>query len=343
LKIALYLSTLGGSPLQVGLFRGLQELGHEVTYFNPGNGYDLVLIFNQTAHTREYIYPTFPDDSVPIAFVDCAEYGYYKRLPNIIRHYANAFAPGSMSHDTKDCGEQEKLRRFLQGKSFPYFLREHSKYIEFPSEYHPIDYPLYAFSVCHDRPDREEYLRREQDLFVSWGASHPWRMHITDALRGCHVKSEIRVLNDQAGEQVPRMPQDEFFSRTRSAKASVSFDGYGSGSFRMTEVLVRTLLLQGPLSIRTRAPLEDGVTSVAYDVESDGEEFLGTDVCQKLHSALADPERSFGIYERGYDHCMTHLTERATAQYVLDTVAAHDWNRPTGLDLGLFREQDEVG
>lgn len=342
MKIALYLSTLGGSPLQVGLYRGLQELGHEVSHFNPGNGYDLVLVFNQTAHCREYIYPSFPDDSMPIAFIDCAEYGCFRRLRGVIRQYANAFAPGSMAHDTKNCGEQEKLKRFLEGRSFPYFLREHSKFVEFPAEYHPIDYPLYAGSACWDRPNREEYLRRDLDLFVSWGASHPWRMHITDALRGCHVKAEIRVLNDQAGEQVPRMPQAEYFERTRSARCSVSFDGYGSGSFRMTEVLVRTLLLQGPLSIRTHGPLVDGETCVAYSVDSDGEEFLGTDVCQKLRGVIDDPERSFGIYERGYDHCMSHLTERATAQHVLDMVATHDWSRPTELDLGLFRYQDEV-
>jgi hypothetical protein len=332
-RIGILLSTMGGSPLQVGLTRGLMELGHEVYAYEPWIGFDLVLVFNQCAHTTDYVYPEFPAAHVPIAFVDTAEYGYFKRLPGTIRDYANAFSPGSMTHDTKNAHEQTRLRQFLEGRSFPYFLREHSRYIEFPAEYHPIDYPLYALSVCNERPDREEYMRRDLELFVSWGASHPWRMHITEALRACNTKCEIRVLNDQAGELVPRMPQGEYFQRTRGAKASVSFDGYGSGSFRMTEVLVRTLLLQGPLSIRTRAPLLDGVTCVSYDVQSDGEEFVGTNVGARLCEALADPDGSFGIYERGYDHCLTHLTERATAQYLLDVVHAHDWNKPTIIDV----------
>jgi hypothetical protein len=332
-NIGVFLSTLGGSPLQVGLMRGLSELGHAVSWFEPSYGYDLVLVFNQCAHATDYVYPDFPDACVPVAFIDSAEYGYFKRLPGVIGDYANTFSAGAMAHDTKNLHEQTRLRRFLEGRSFPYFIREFSRYIDYPAMYHPIDYPLYAGSACYERPNRDEYLGRQQDLFVSWGASHPWRRSITEALRGCSCKSEIRVLNDQAGEQVPRMPQSEFFARTRGAKASVSFDGYGSGSFRMTEVLVRTLLLQGPLSIVTRAPLVDGETCVMYAVGSDGETFLGTNICERLRAALADPEGSYAIHERGYHHCMEHLTERATAAALLATIEAHDWGVPTPLDM----------
>lgn len=333
MRIGVLLSSKGGSPLQCGLERGLAELGHAVSDYRPGEAFDLVLVFNQCAHDRDYFYPEFPPAEVPIAFVDSAEFGYFTRLPEVAPLYANTFTSAAIAHDTKNAEEQGRLRRFLEGRSFPYFLREFSKFLRYPAGYHPIDYPLYHLSVCHEAPDREEYLRRDLDLFVSWGASHPWRMQITDALRGCHVKAEIRVLNDQSGNLVPRMDQAEFFGRTRAARCSVSFDGYGSGSFRMTEVLCRTLLLQGPLSIVTRAPLVDGETCWEYSVRSDGRTFLGTDICRNLRGALDDPETSFEIYERGYYHCLEHLTERATAEYVMGVVEGHDWGRETEIDL----------
>src|SRR2546428_305584 len=77
------------------------------------------------------------------------------------------------------------LRGFLEGGSFPYFLREFSKHVEFPERYHPIDYPLYHLSHCPSAPDREQYLmNRHLDLYLAWGASHPWRNHISEHLRG---------------------------------------------------------------------------------------------------------------------------------------------------------------
>lgn len=330
MRIGILLSTLGGSPLQGGIERGLAQLGHHVETFRPHHSYDLVCVFNQTAHATNYTYPQPPSSKVPIAFIDSAEFGVWSRLPDRVYNYANTFSPGALDHDTKNKNEQLKLKSFLEGKSFPYFIREFSKHVTFPAAYHPIDYPLYHHSVCHDRPNREEYLKRELELFVSWGASHPWRMQITQALRDCHTKCEISVLEQDGAV---RMPQQRFFQRTRAAKTSVSFDGYGSGSFRMTEVLVRCLLLQGPLSIIRHAPLIDGVHCVEYRVETKGEEFISTDVCQVLRRSLADPESSYRIYEAGYHHCFTHYTEKATAQYVLDTVAKHDWSKATELDI----------
>lgn len=328
MRIGFFLSTKGGSPLQVGLERGMAQLGHHVEPFRQGSSYDLVLIFNQCAHTTGYAYPDFPSAVSRIAFIDSAEYGYFKRLPGIISSYWNTFADGSMNHDTKNKHEQTRLFNYLNGMSFPYFIREFSKHIQFPIGYHPIDYPLYHYSACHQLPNREEYLRRNLDLFVRWGGSHPWRMNITEELRNCHTKCEIDVLQDNV---VHRMPQEEFFRRTRSAKCSVSFDGYGSGSFRVTEVLVRCLLLQGPLSIHTRMPLLDGIHCVHYDVENIGEDFISTNVCAKLKESLSDPERSYQIYKAGYDHCMTHYTEKAAAEYVLSTVEKHDWSKPAVL------------
>jgi hypothetical protein len=222
------------------------------------------------------------------------------------------------------------LQSFLEGKSFPYFLREFSKYVIYPIGYHPIDYPLYHYSECPVLPNREEYLSRQLDLFCSWGASHPWRLNLTGAMRSCPIKSEILVLEENG---TPRMPQKEYFERTRAARTSVSFDGYGSSSFRLTEVLVRCLLLVGPLAIVRHAPLVNGVHCVEYSIETDGETFLNTDICTRLRAALDDPEGSYRMHEAGYHHCMAHYTERATAQYVLDTIEKHDWSTPTNLKI----------
>jgi hypothetical protein len=183
MTIAFLLSTLGGSPLQSGLERGFTQLGHNVITYMPNRAYDLVIVFNQTAHNPNYEYPQFPHRRTPLAFIDSAEYGYFKRLPGVVHNYANTFSPGSLVHDTKNSAQQGLLMCYLRGKSFPYFIREFSKHVNFPSGYHPIDYPLYHHSVCNHAPNREEYLKRDLDLFWRWGGSHPWRMNITQALR----------------------------------------------------------------------------------------------------------------------------------------------------------------
>lgn len=330
MKVALWISSLGGSPMQVGLERGLRQLGHHVEYYRHGHGYDLVIMMDQVAHVTNYVYPPFPPANVPIAFVDFAEYGPQRRGPEIIRRYANFCSPGSMAHDTKNPGEQAKLRQFLEGKSFPYILREFSVYVDWPRGYWPCDYPTYISSECHIQPDREEYLRRPLDLFVSWGASHPWRLPVTEALRACPVKSEIYVLEQNGAV---RLPQSVYFPKIRASRASPSHSGYGSSSFRLNEVLVRTLLLQGPMEIRFRAPLIDAVHCVEYQIEHNGMDFISTNVGQRLQESLADPERSFRIYEAGYHHCHQHYSEKSTAQYVLDVVHKHDWSQPTQLDI----------
>lgn len=335
MKIAFFLSSTGGSPLQVGLERGLRELGHRVEPYRPASGYDLILVLNQCAHCS-YAYPDFPKDSAPIAFIDSAEYGFSKRHPGVAHSYQNAFSEGSLSHDTKSRSEQLKLKTFLAGKSFPYFIREYFKFLDFPASYHPIDYPLYLNSVCPTAPNLDEYVNRQMDLFLSWGISHPWRKNLTEILRACPIRSQVLALEENG---TPRMPQHEMFARTRAARCSVSFDGYGSSSFRLTEVIVRTLLLRGPLFIKLREDLTDGVNCVEYNVDGDRaalercEGFVSSDIAAKLRWALEDPERAFRIYERGFHHCMQHWTEKATAAYVLKTVEAHDWKAPTILDL----------
>jgi hypothetical protein len=337
LRIAIFESSTGSGPHVAQLTRGLQSLGHICEPYRRGQGYDLVFVHNQVAHRTDYEYPHFPDERIPLAFVDFAEFGWRTRLPTNRLQYANTFSRCAMTHDTKNTHEQIRLKSFLDGRSFPYFLREMFSDIDYPAGYSPVDYPLYHLSQCDSHPNRENYLARSLDLFCWWGHSHEWRVNIQEALAQAHVTAEIGNRwdgEDKATGAAPNnLPQSYYFARMQAAKCCPSFDGYGSGSFRMTEALVRTLLLQGPLSIRTRAPLVDGVTCRMYSVYSHGEEFISTDIAEVMKSALADPEGSFEIYQRGYQHCQEHLTERATAQYILDTIAAHDYSRVTGLEV----------
>lgn len=333
MKLAFLLSNTGGSPLQVGLERGLTSLGHQVSY-NPNDGCDLIVPFAQCSHSK-YIYPEMPKCQTPIAFVDSAEFGFHNHHEGVAKNFANFFAVGSLKHDTKVEAETLRLKRYLEGRSFPYFLREFFKSIPYPPSYHPIDYPLYLHSTCPARPSLDDYVKRSRDLFVSWGLSHPWRRNLTDLLRTL-PNSEVLALGENGTE---RMPQQEMFARTRAAKASVSFDGYGSSSFRLTEVLCRTVLLRGPLSIRLRDDLTDGLNCVEYGVTGDHsalvrcEGFESSDICDKVRWVLEDPERAFRIYENGFHFCMEKYTERTTAEYFLRVVAHHDYSKPTPLDL----------
>jgi len=327
MRIALFLSTAGGSPLQVGLERGLSQLGHQVEY-SRGDNADLVIVFNQCAHQTSYEYPDFPTHG-RIAFVDTAEYGYFKRLPAVAHAYQNTFSPGAMAHDTKNPQQQARLKNYLEGKSFPYFMREYLKCLPWPESYHPIDYPLYAGSECWERPNREEYLSRTLDLYVRWGASHPWRRDITKELEQLECRSDISII----GEPIPRIPQDEYFRKMKSARCSVSFDGYGSSSFRLTEALCRTVLVRGPLAIHCRDDLTDGVNCIEFGIDHKGEDFRRSDAAQAVAEVLANPEKSFEIYAAGYEHCFEHYTERATAAYVLRVIEGHDWGKATQLDL----------
>jgi hypothetical protein len=330
MKVAFFLSSTGGSPLQVGLDRGLVSLGHQVEPWRSDGGYDLIVAFSQSAHCP-YVYPEPPSCQTPLVFVDSSEYGWNTRFTTEQRRsFCNFFAAASLKHDTKVEVETLRLKRYLEGRSFPYFLREFYSDLTFPSCYHPIDYPLYAHSLCPARPSLDDYVRRQEDLFLSWGISHPWRRNLTDLLRAAPVRSTVLALEENG---TPRMPQAEMFARTHSARCSASFDGYGSSSFRLTEVIVRTLLLKGPLCIKLREDLTDGLNCVEYQVTGDGDTFVSSNIVERMLWALEDPERGFRIYEAGYHHCMSRWTETATAQYLLDTVARHDYSQPTQLDL----------
>lgn len=336
--IGLYLSTAGGSPLQVGIERGLPKLGVNVEYFQPGRPYDYVFVFNQCAHTTNYCYQHLHELAKynKLAFIDTAEFGWIHRRPQEANTYYSTFAEGAMGHDTKNRAQQQALFNHLKGKSFPYFLREYLKFFKYPAMYHPIDYPLYLMSECHEQPNREQYLKRDLELFVSWGASHPFRMNLTNILRNCHRKCEISVIEERVGNRVtPRMPQQHYFDRMRAAKMTVSYDGYGSSSFREMEAICRTMLLKGETSIIQRNALKSGVHCIEFQVTAneDGSEFVSSNLGELLVEYLSKPEKCFEIYEAGYRHCMEHFTETKTAEYVLNVVRNHNYNEPTPLLL----------
>jgi hypothetical protein len=310
--------------------RGLRALQHDVVGWAPGVMCDLVMVFNQTAHVSDYVYPEFPPAEIPVAFIDAAEYGWTMRVQRPLADFWNAFAPGSVAHPTKNAVEQERLRQFLAGRSFPYFIRELFTSWAFPPGYHPIDYPLHESAVYDRRPVFHEYARRNIVVSCLWGLSNPWRVNLTAEIRSLPYSKDVYVLEHDG----PRLPHSEYWKRIERSRASVSFDGYGSGSFRMTEVLARTVLVQGLMAIRVRAPVIDGDTCYAYALRTDGEVFVGSTIAESIRRVAEDVRGSFEVYRRGYDHCMTHLTERATAQYVLDVVNAHDWSQPTQLEMG---------
>lgn len=332
MRFCFLMSQQGGSPLQVSLWRGLLGLGHQVSTFHNGRprDFDVLVILNQSSHTQHYAYPDFPPYTTPVVFIDNAEYGYFTRLPHLFNKFSNTFTPAAMQHDTKNYHEQTRLKNYLQDKSFPYFLREMHTGRVYPSSYYSIDYPLTSTSVCYTPPNKDTYLKRRLDLYISWGASHPWRWHITRALRDVACRSYIKVIEEDGH---PRLGHHEYLPGMESALASVSYDGYGSSSFRMTEVLVRCALLQGPIKHVMRYPLKDGVTCVGFDMNHSAGEFVSTNVGVKLKEILGSPEAAFEVYRSGYDHCMTYLTETRLASDFVDTIYMHDWGKTTPLDL----------
>lgn len=312
MNIGIWLSTMGGSPLQVGMERGLAQLGHQVSAFREGAPHDLVLMFNQSAHTTAYQYPEFPRGGCPIAFLDTAEYG--QKAQGNHAAFRHGFAAGSVAHDTKNCEEQLRLLRFLEGRSFPYFLREMWLDCDYPSSFHPIDYPLYLYSATAPAPNRDEYLRRTVPIACIWGHSNPRRVKITERLRGWEG-SDVYVVDEDG----PRLAQKDYFRRMERARTTITSDGYGTSAFRLQEGMIRTAVLVDRLPIRMRKRPEHGHTCFEFD----------GDPSSVLADALNDPEQSWLVYKQGHDWCREHWSEQATAKYVLDVVEAHDWSVPT--------------
>lgn len=329
---------LGGSPLLLSLRRAFQGLGHNVVDFPRNRKVDLVLVFNFASH-QEFEYEDFPVVECPMAFIDSAEYGWWTHEKKYARWLYNAFAPAALMGGRipgapevvlSSKGKQQfKLKKWLEGKSFPYFLREMYKDWNYPSCYHPIDYPLWVDSHCQKEPQLEEYLKRPLDFYVAWGNSHPYRAKLNELL-AAQPRSQVY-------SAPPRIDQKFIFQQTEAAKSSISYHGYGHGSFRVMENSVRTLLFKCRTCIQEREPFVNGETCLEYDVWGSFEE-MGTDLGEKLDIVRKEPERAFGIYKAGREHCLKHLTEEATARYVLGEIEKHDFTQPTPLVLTQFNQ-----
>lgn len=306
-----------------GITRGLTELGHQVVPWTLGVSCDHVLVFNVSSHINHYNWDDIEQlEGCKFAFIDTAEYGWWTHYDYHKDMYYSAFAPLAIKAKPP---VQLKLLEFLKGKSYPYFLREMYKGFDYPENYHPIDYPLYYHSRSDIQPTTfEEYKNRNWDVYIAWGHSHQTRVHITEMIKKLPFK--IFAFCDSNA----KLNQFEYFKGLQNAKISVSYDGYGSGSFRETEVLSRCVLFRNVQCVRRPNPLTNGVNFVEYTVEEKlGDDkypiYVNTDVGELITQHLSNLENLYNIYREGYKHCTEWLSEKGMAQYILETTQKHDW------------------
>lgn len=329
-KIAYFMAKPDGGCGVVpgGLTRGLSELGHQTYHFNPGDSYDYVFLFNVSAHIQYWDWIGLEQlNGYKFCFIDMAEYGWWTHYDYYKDKYYSAFAPLAIKAKHLN---QVKLLEFLRGKSYPYFLREMYKGVEYHKNYHPIDYPLYFYSVSKKQPiSFEEFKNRHWDIFVAWGHNHQTRVGISEKIRAIGGYKTHVLCNSDA-----KIPQFEYFSHLENAKLSISYDGYGSGSFRETEVLCRCVLFRNEQCVIRPYPLTDGVNFIEYKTD----EILGddkypiyknTNVDELMREGLKKPEELYQIYVNGYKHCMDYYTERAVANRILGILSKHDWGEVT--------------
>ncbi len=310
------------------LVYGLLQLGHTVRLFDPTLSFDYVLVFNTTAHINDYDYNNIaPVKNFKFAFIDCAEYGWKWHYKEYDKDFYNCAAPKSLEMKNSN---QPSLLSFLQGKSFPYFLREMREDFSYPKMYHPIDYPFHRFNLSTvSPPNFEEYMSRPLDLYVNWGNSHPFRHEIIKILENIQCKKEIHICN--------KINQKDYFNKIRTARIGISFDGYGYGSFREKEILSRALLFINKKNLIEYVPLETASNCVQYSafykIENGELIWKGCDIKDLLERYMQDWKHCYEIYKKGYDHCMQYYTEKAMAQYVLDILQHHDFTVQTPISL----------
>ena len=360
LKIGIFISDKYTNPLLHSLQKGLVELGYDCSLYDKGNRYDYVFLFNvagvyNPVHGDWIKYSNLETIQDKIVFIDAAEYGWWTHYDCYASVYCNAFTKKAIESKSLyytaftsevakqlENSEQTKLTNFLRGKSFPYFLREKYKAISYPKQYHPIDYTYtyMTMSQATKVPDKTEYLNRKYDFYLRWGNSHIFRKEIIDKINSI---PGYRI--DAIGE---RISQSEYFKNLEDSRISAAFDGYGSGSFRETEVLSRCTLFQGKQCIDKYHPLTEGVNFVEYEVKNTmgtavgfgkinlapkgAPKYLDCDIDFLLQKYMANWDLCFQIYAAGYEHCMKYYTPRAVAKYVMEEVLNHDYSQPTPVE-----------
>lgn len=332
---------IGAGVLFQSLARGFEQIGHPLVLFNPNQVYDYVIVFNNAAHRADYDFNGIDKITQRVAFVDGSEYGWWTHHNYYRKLFSNSFAPGSMKVKPF---EQRKLQLFLKGKSFPFFLREFYKGNKYPKSYHPIDFPLITVGTnVPGMASFEDYVNRPYDVYIGWGESHPSRKCLAELVDKLPCKTLIN-----SGNKIER---SLYFENIKNAKISISYDGYGSTTFREKEILCRTLLLRNKMAVHLSQPLTDGFNFVefrvkerlinwqmsahtcnpeyAQDVMDKTIEYADSDIGDIIMSLLKDIDKMYEIYRQGYHHCTENYTEKATAQYVFDTIQDHDWKEPT--------------
>jgi hypothetical protein len=310
----------------------------------PGEAYDFVLLFNISSHSARYDFSDVGElKGYKFCFIDSSEYGWWTHYSHYKELFGTSFTAGSMAAKPF-C--QQVLKQFLDGKSYPYIVREFYKGIDYPNSYHPIDYPLYGVNTpIPPMATFEEYCARPNDVYVGWGESHPSRKDLARVVSKLPLKVVVNSGN--------KLPQNEYFTNMLNARMTVAYDGYGSGSFREKEALARTMLFRNNMAIIQNAPLTSGQNFVEYQVQEklvDWDKdskysapyknfrdkhpvFESTNLGSIMLEWIQDLEGMYRVYEGGYKHLMENFTEKAVAQYVLDILEGHDWDKPTPISF----------
>lgn len=328
-----YPKPCGAGIIASSLQKGFADVGSSLQPYNPSSSYDYVLLFNCADHRTDYNFDGINSIKHKFAFIDTSEYGWWTHHDSYKDRYYNAFAPSTVLAKPN---AQQQLISFLKGKSYPYFIREYYKGVNYHKNYHPIDYPLHTAHIpIPPLSSFEDYKNRPLDVYISWGPSHMSRASITEVVDKLPLRKEVSYRT--------KVAQQTYFNKLSSAKLSVSYDGYGSGSFRETEALCRTTLLRNSnMTMVQRDPIIHLRHFIEYGVEEarinwDRTEgitdtqprFTSTDISDIIMEYIKDTDLLYEIYRNGYNHCVTNFTEKATAQYIINILQSHNWGEIT--------------
>lgn len=335
MKIAYFVPQHAGAVIFGGMQRGFEQLGYPLHQFKPGGSYDYVLLFNCADHKTLCNFEGIDDITGKFGFIDTSEYGWQTHYEYYKDKLYSAFAP--LTIGMKPDGHK-KLINFLRNKSYPYFLREYYKGVNYHKNYHPIDYPLYWASVCKKGLSSfEEYKNRPMDLYVAWGESHQTRKNITAILEKLPLKMHVSV--------GPKIPPQQYFMNLESARMSVSYDGYGYGSFRETELLSRLTYFRNRQIVHQHHPLTDGLNFVEYTTEeilddNHYPEFIDSNIGDIIMDHADNIDLMYEMYVSGYRHCLDNFTEMAVAKYILKTLRNHNWNEITSEEVTFINKEN---
>jgi len=328
MEIGIY-TPYSGNPLVDELIYGLHCIDIPVSLCTPSNidSFEYVIIFNVVWHANKdtMIYDwdilDYINQHQKIVFIDNAEYGWNTRNKDKLEKYANIYSPEAIKYRPP---YQQKLRNFLNDKTYPYFIREYSKYINYCGNYFPIDYVIHpsTINILPSSPvSFEEFNMRDYDIICIWGNSHPFRNNITEELNKINCKKIISF---------NKINQSMYYSMLSTCKLCVSFDGCGSSSFREYEIPTHTSLFMNNLSIEQYMPFVNEESCIKYNVYNSvnqtEESPDSTDIKDKIEYYLNNIGKLYEIYVNGLIHVSKYKTPISLANYVINTINAFNWN-----------------